>query len=115
MARAPVEDRLRHMLEAIARIEERTAGKDLDAYAADWVTRDVVERNLERISEASRHIPQDLKARHAGVRCRAVAGIGDILRHDYPRVIDERIWQIVAGDLARLKLAIEAMLREVEG
>jgi hypothetical protein len=30
-------------------------------------------------------------------------------------VIDERIWQIVAGDLARLKLAIEAMLREVEG
>ena len=35
MARAPVEDRLRHMLEAIARIEGRTSGKDLDAYAAD--------------------------------------------------------------------------------
>ena len=114
MARAPVADRLGHILEAIARIEERTAGKDLAGYAADWVTRDVVERNLERISEASRHIPRDLKARHARIRWRAVAGIGNILRHDYPRVIDERIWQIVTSDLAPLKAAVEAMLDEAE-
>jgi Ribonuclease HepT-like len=57
MPRAPVADRLRHILDAIARIETLTAGKSFEDYAADWVTRDAVERNLERVSEASRHVP----------------------------------------------------------
>jgi uncharacterized protein with HEPN domain len=56
MPRAPVADRLRHILEAIARIEALTAGKTFEDYLADWVTRDATERNLERVSEASRHL-----------------------------------------------------------
>ena len=40
MARAPVAARLRHMLEAIARIETLTAGKTFEDYGADRVTRD---------------------------------------------------------------------------
>lgn len=114
MARAPLADRLRHILEAIARIDSITAGRDLAAYTADWVTRDVVERNLERISEASRHIPSEHKARHEGIRWRAVAGLGNVLRHDYPRVVDERVWKIVSDDLVPLRAAVEQMLRDLE-
>jgi uncharacterized protein with HEPN domain len=75
MGRAPLADRLRHMLEAVTRIEIQTAGKSSDDYRADWVTRDVVERNLERLSEASRHVPDDLKARHSNVAWRLVADL----------------------------------------
>jgi uncharacterized protein with HEPN domain len=114
MAAAPLADRLRHILEAVARIEAQTAGKSWETYLADWVTRDVVERNLERISEASRHIPADLKARHPKVGWRLVADLGNVLRHAYDQVIDERIWQIVTSDLASLKAAVEAMLHERE-
>ncbi len=114
MARAPVADRLRHVLDAIARIETLTAGKTFDDYAADWVTRDAVERNLERVSEASRHIPSGLKAEHKGIPWRAVAGLGNVLRHDYPRVKDPRVWQIVTRDLAPLRAAVEAMVRDLE-
>jgi uncharacterized protein with HEPN domain len=95
MPRAPVADRLRHMLDAIARIETLTVGKSIEDYAADWLTRDAVERNLERVSEASRHVPSDLKAQHKNVRWRAVAGLGN--------------------DLAPLKAAVEAMLQEIDG
>jgi uncharacterized protein with HEPN domain len=102
------------MLEAVARIETLTTGKSLDDYRADWVTRDAVERNLERISEASRHIPTDLKARHPTVSWRLVADLGNVLRHAYDQVIDQRIWQIVTSDLASLKAAAEAMLREID-
>ena len=42
MPRAPVGDRLRHMLDAIARIETLTVGKGFEDYAADWVIRDAV-------------------------------------------------------------------------
>jgi uncharacterized protein with HEPN domain len=79
------------------------------------VTRDVVERNLERISEASRHIPEDLKARHPSIGWRLIADLGNVLRHAYDQIEDERIWQIVSQDLAPLKAAVEAMLREAEG
>ena len=37
-----------------------------------------------------------------------------MLRHAYDQVIDERIWQIVTSDLASLKAAVEAMLRDPE-
>jgi uncharacterized protein with HEPN domain len=114
MARAPVTDRLRHILDAVAKIEALTAGKSFEDYAADWVTRDAVERNLERASEASRHIPPELKARHKDIAWRAVAGLGNVLRHDYPRVTDPRVWQIVTDNLPPLKVAVEAMLREAE-
>jgi uncharacterized protein with HEPN domain len=115
MARAPVADRLRHVLDAIARIETLTAGKAFEDYAADWVTRDAVERNLERVSEASRHIPSEIKARHKDIAWRAVAGLGNVLRHDYPRVKDPRVWRIVTHDLFPVKAAVEAMLQEVDG
>ena len=75
MARAPIADRLRHILDAIARIETLTVGKTFEDYAADWVTRDAVERNLERVSEASRHIPSELKGQHNSIPWRAVAGL----------------------------------------
>ena len=78
------------------------------------MVRDAVERNLERISEASRHIPSELKARRKDIAWRAVAGLGNVLRHDYPRVKDPRVWQIVANDLPALKAAVEAMLLEAE-
>ena len=115
MPRAPVADRLRHMLDAIARIETLTVGKSFEDYAADWVIRDAVERNLERVSEASRHLPANLKSQHQNVPWRSVAGLGNVLRHDYPRVKDPRVWRIVSHDLAPLKAAVETMLQEIDG
>jgi uncharacterized protein with HEPN domain len=114
MARAPITERLRHILEAIARIEALTVGKTFEDYMADWVTRDAVERNLERVSEASRHIPGEIKTRYEHIAWRSVAGLGNILRHDYPRVKDPRVWGIVSRELAPLKAAVEAMLREAD-
>jgi uncharacterized protein with HEPN domain len=114
MARARLVDRLDHIVEAVARIETLTAGKSFDDYTVDWMMRDAVERNFERLCEASRHIPDDLKARHAGIRWGLVADLGNVLRHAYDQVLDERIWNIVTNDLPPLKAALDAMLREAK-
>jgi uncharacterized protein with HEPN domain len=106
--------RLEDILEAIAAIAEYTAGKTLDDYAAERMLRDAVERNIERISEASRHLPDRLKARHPEIEWAQVAGIGNILRHAYPIIDDGVIWEVVARDLPPLKAAVETMLREAE-
>jgi uncharacterized protein with HEPN domain len=45
---------LEQMLEAIVDIEQITAGRSFEAYAADRLTRRAVERCIEIVSEASR-------------------------------------------------------------
>jgi uncharacterized protein with HEPN domain len=114
MARPTLADRLSHILDATAQIQIYVAGKSFDDYCSDQMRRHAVERCLEIVSEASRHIPREAKKRFPEIPWRGVADFGNVLRHEYPNVINERVWQIVTSDLAPLKAAVLAMLREVE-
>jgi uncharacterized protein with HEPN domain len=58
------------------------------------------------MSEASRHLGNDLKAQHKDVRWKDIAGIGNILRHDYARIDASIIWKAVRDDLPPLKSAL---------
>jgi uncharacterized protein with HEPN domain len=55
-------DRVRHILEAINDIEAALVGIGSDQLAANRMLRAGIERKLEVISEASRHIPEEVKA-----------------------------------------------------
>lgn len=105
---------LEQMLEAIVDIEQITAGRDFEAYAADRPTRRAVERCIEIISEASRRVPPHLKDHHPEIPWPKIAGIGNVLRHDYDVVNDATIWHAATVDLLPLKEAVAALLREVE-
>jgi uncharacterized protein with HEPN domain len=59
-------------------------------YALSWTMRRAVERGIEIISEASRHLPEELKAQYPQIYWQEIAAIGDLLRHEYGR-IDDRI------------------------
>lgn len=115
MAGEKVLDRLEHILEAISRVERYMAKTSRDRFVSDPLLIDAVERNIERISEASRHIPEDMKARFQHIPWQDIAGIGNVLRHDYPRVSPREIWDTFENDLPRLKVAVEKMIEEIEG
>jgi uncharacterized protein with HEPN domain len=107
--------RLDDMLAAIADARRFVEGHTPESFAADAMVRRAVERMVEIISEASRHLPPEMKARHPEVPWRAVAGIGNILRHTYERVEDREIWLVVTRDLDPLQAAIEAMRAGLPG
>ena len=96
------EPRLRDIIEAISYIQSDMAGVTLDALASDRQKRWQVERGIEIISEASRHLPQDMKARHPEIPWRKVAGIGNVLRHEYARVAVDALWRVICDDLQAL-------------
>lgn len=95
------------ILEAIANIVADTADMDFERFAGDRRLRQLVERNLEIISEASRRIPEEQKAAEPNVPRREIAGIGNVLRHDYGRVRPDLVWRIRTHRLPALKEAVE--------
>jgi uncharacterized protein with HEPN domain len=110
MAARRIAARLRHILDAATAAERLVAGKSVEDYRTDSDLAAAVERYLERLSEASRHIPQELEAKHPAIDWRGVADIGNVLRHAYDQVSDRRVLDAVTEDLPALKAAVEAML-----
>ena len=67
-------------------------------------------RSLEIISEASRGLPDDLKARHHEIPWRDMAGAGNIYRHNYDNVAARRLWDTVHSALPPLRSVVEKEL-----
>jgi uncharacterized protein with HEPN domain len=65
---------------------------------------------LEIISEASRRLPDHLKARHPHIVWKQMAGAGNVYRHDYEDVAAHFVWNTVQDALPPLKVVIEEEL-----
>lgn len=74
-------ERLSDMDSAITKIETFLSGKSEMDFSQDAMLHDAVVRNLEVLSEASRHVDEPLKAHAPEVPWRNVADIGNWLRH----------------------------------
>jgi len=68
--------RLTDIVEAAEILRKELEEVTLDAFETDRRKRWVVERGVEIISEASRHLPGEMKARHPDIPWPKVAGIG---------------------------------------
>jgi uncharacterized protein with HEPN domain len=106
---------LEHMAEALADLETLTRGRERSDYLEDRIAQRGVERCLEVISEASRKLPEAMKAAHPEIPWRKVAGIGNVLRHDYDEVDAGVIWTAATVEVVPLRAAVAAMLIEIEG
>ncbi|MCK4376139.1 MAG: DUF86 domain-containing protein [Candidatus Brocadiae bacterium] len=100
---------LGHIRTAIERIADYTAD-GVDAFLSDPKTQDAVVRNLETIGEAVKNISGSLKAKHARVPWRLIAGMRDKLIHHYFGVDVRLIWDVVAHDLPQLNAHIQDIL-----
>ncbi len=114
MAARSLIPRLTDIIEAIERIHAVLGGVPLDAFETDWQRQWLVERGVEIISEASRHLTDELKARHPEIPCEIVSGIGNVLRHNYERVAAPVIWKLAQADLPLLdKVCREELATEL--
>jgi uncharacterized protein with HEPN domain len=100
--------------EAIEGIDGAVRGKTLDDFRANWLLRHGVQRGIEIISEAARRIPPELQARQPNIPWAQIMGIGNVLRHEYHRVSDALICNVVQDYLPPLKGAIAAIEAELK-
>lgn len=113
MAGKSPEVRLLDIVEAIEHIYRKMAGISSEEFQGDLDRRRIVERNVEIISEASRRLPDDLKSGHPEIPWKKVAGIGNIVRHDYEDVSANALWKLAHDDLPVLEKACRDELEKV--
>jgi uncharacterized protein with HEPN domain len=103
---------LEDILEAADAAREFVAGMGKDELAKDRRTRDAVVRNLEIIGEAAKKLPAQMKRDHPEVEWKKIAGLRDILVHDYFGIDMDIVWDIVQNKLPVLVEQVQRILDE---
>jgi uncharacterized protein with HEPN domain len=86
-------------------LDRETFKSDLRAFYA-------VTRCLEIISEASRRLPSELKARYSAISWKQMADAGNVYRHDYEDVAAQLVWDTVQQSLPPLRDVIESEIQK---
>ena len=110
--RAPAQ-RLYDILQNIDAVRNFTCESRVEDFLADLKTIYAVTRALEIISEASRYLPPDMKARMAGINWKGIAAVGNVYRHAYDAVEERFVWEVVVTHLDPLRATVIAELNRL--
>lgn len=100
----------RHILDAIAKIEEYARGFSRKEFAKKSLVQDAVIRQIEIIGEATKQISGEFRKNHSRVPWADIAGMRDKLIHDYLAVDLDAVWATVEKDLPELKRQVAEIL-----
>jgi len=103
---------IRDMLVHAGYIDMALAGYDLEMFASQRDTKAAVERYLEIIGEAAKHVPADIRTRYPQVNWRQAAGMRDVLAHDYPSIDIEVLWYTATQMVPAMAEILREILRE---
>jgi uncharacterized protein with HEPN domain len=101
---------LEDILESIVLIEEYVKGVSESDFNTDTGTQDKVVRRLEVIGEAVKNLPQEFREKHPDTPWKQIAGMRDMLTHEYFNVKIRRVWKVVEKDLPKLKTEAKSIL-----
>ena len=101
------------MLDYIEQAMSYTQDMTFDQYSSDTKTQRAVERCIEVISEASRHVPEEIKGKYSMIPWSDVAAIGNIFRHEYHNVAARIVWDTVRMHLPQLQAVAHAIEAEL--
>ncbi len=103
------------MREAVERIARYVGTRTYPEFVQDELRVDGVVRNLELLGEAVKHIPQAVRDRHPSVPWTKIAGLREVLIHQYFSVNLPIVWDIVQHYIPDLRNSIAVMLSEADG
>ena len=69
---------------------------------------------LNKTSEATRHVPDEMRARAPDIPWVSIEMFGNKTRHEYQTLSPRRVWRVAVEDLAPLKAAAQTFYAEAK-
>lgn len=91
---------------------EIVSGLTLEAFSDDRKAFYAATRCLEIVSEASRRLRGAQQGDHAEIEWRRIEDSGNVFRHDYDGVEEQRIWSVIVNKLPELVTLAKRVLEE---
>ena len=106
--------RLRHILDNIDGILAATAGMTAAQVMSSFVMMRAVERAVQIISEAAKELPHEMRDAEPDVPWQEIIRVGNILRHEYYRIREDVLVDILETDLPQLRPAVVRLLEKAQ-
>ena len=101
--------RVYDLLDALDRLQEDTAGLSLTTFLRDERTRDAVLRNLARLGETTKFIPQSVQDRTPDLPWAYLRDVRNLISHDYFGIDPELVWHTLRRELPPLRPLLQAL------
>ncbi len=101
---------LQDILESIEYIQSFLDGVSEDEFYENVEKQDAVLRRLEIIGEAVKHLPEEIREIHPDIPWRQIAGMRDIIIHEYFGVTLNMVWIVATEDILDLKTKVEEII-----
>ncbi len=101
---------LLHIRDAVSAIEVFAKKATARNFETNLMLSSAVERQLEIIGEATKNLSAEFKRKNKGIEWRKVAGLRDVLIHDYIKVDKTIVYNIVKNHLPQLSKFLKKIL-----
>lgn len=100
-----------HIKESIEKIESYVDGLDYSAFSQNSLVQDAVLRNLQVLAESTQRLSENFKFHHHEIEWYKIAGLRNILVHDYLGIDLETVWAVIVCNLKELKMVVQEGLK----
>jgi uncharacterized protein with HEPN domain len=103
---------LKHILDAISKIEDYTERVDYDSFVKNTLVQDGVIRQIEIIGEATKRLSGKFREKYSHIEWKKIAGMRDKLIHNYLGVDIDGVWDVLKTDIPLLRGEIENIIEK---
>jgi uncharacterized protein with HEPN domain len=108
-------DYIEDIIDAMDKAEIAVTGVDFDRFSEDFIINFAVARALEIVGEATKRVPQEVRAAYPEVPWRNMAGMRDRIIHGYDNVNLRILWDVVKQEIPEIKPHLQQILQDYEG
>ena len=106
-------ERLRHIVDSIAHIEDFLHGKSLEQMNGDVMCYHAVVYNIMIIGEAANMLTKEFRDSHQEIPWRQIVDMRNVLVHGYYNTSPLFVWETYTNDLPVLKQQVEKYIAEL--
>ncbi len=112
-----LEERLLDIRDAASDLRDFVADMETDAFHAlphaDRIRYRAMKNALAELGEAAKVVPTDIRTHHSEVDWKGLAGLRDLVAHQYFAIDTRRLLPIIRSEIPKLLTAVETELRRL--